>query len=90
MKGRAERLPGSHLSQELVPNGPRWNDMIGGFDASAIPDAFGPRNDGQFCALAVIDERIRIEIAMVRHFIFLDNLHKLDQGFQQHIINCNL
>src|SRR6185436_11190881 len=34
---------------------------VGGFVPSATPDAFGPRNDGQFCARIVIDESARTE-----------------------------
>ena len=38
------------------------SQVIGGFVPSATPDAFGPRNDGQFCALAVMEnDRINRE-----------------------------
>src|SRR5688572_18129209 len=48
--------------------------VTGGFVPSATPDAFGPRNDGQFCALVVMDERLTIENSsreIVRRSIFL-------------------
>jgi hypothetical protein len=41
---------------------------IGGFVPSTTPVAFGPRNDGQFCAFVVIAERSKT-IAIVRRFI---------------------
>ena len=31
------------------------SQVMGGFVPSATPDAFGPRNEGQFCALAIIE-----------------------------------
>jgi hypothetical protein len=36
------------------------SQVVGGFVPSATPDAFGPRNEGQFCALTVI-EKTRME-----------------------------
>src|ERR1041384_8821086 len=35
------------------------SQVTGGFVPSATPDAFGPRNDGQFCALVVSDNKKR-------------------------------
>src|SRR5690242_4731846 len=47
------------------------SQVVGGFVPSATPDAFGPRNDGQFCALAVIAARaVRKRTERVRRFIF--------------------
>src|SRR5215208_7690850 len=47
------------------------SQVIGGFVPSATPDAFGPRNDGQSCALVVIDERLRKITEMIRRFILI-------------------
>src|SRR6185369_9040090 len=35
------------------------SQVLGGFVPSATPDAFGPRNEGQFCALTVTKGRKR-------------------------------
>src|ERR1700752_851101 len=42
---------------------------VGGFVPSATPDAFGPRNDGQFCALIVNDERARKRTEVSQRFM---------------------
>src|SRR6185503_6159623 len=43
--------------------------VVGGFVPSATPDAFGPRNEGQFCALIVVEARKTRAIA--RSFMLL-------------------
>src|SRR6185369_3723181 len=45
------------------------SQVIGGFVPSATPDAFGPRNDGQFCARVVIDESETKSREVIRRFI---------------------
>jgi hypothetical protein len=33
------------------------SQVVGGLVPSATPDAFGPRNEGQFCALVVVEKK---------------------------------
>jgi 2-methylisocitrate lyase-like PEP mutase family enzyme len=53
--------------------------VTGYFDLSSTPEAFGPRNEGQFCALTVIDEIKRQMEAMIRRFI-IHRLHRLSES----------